>query len=400
MVVEIVRLNHTGDGVGYLDGKVIFVSKTIPGDVILVKNIQDKRSYYLGEVEKYLERGSFFEKAVCPYYQECGGCQIMDLPYLEQLNSKKSKVIDIFKKYTSLKIEPEIVGSSQQFYYRNKITLQVENGNIGLYHPKTRKLVPIKSCFLVKKGINEVIQILSSLNLSEVFQIVIKEFQQKIMVQIKGHVNEKDFICSLKNEVASIYVNDKLVYGQEKLEEKLEDKYYFISPDSFFQVNKEQTIRLYGKVKEYLGTGNLEVLDLYCGMASIGIFVNETSKKIVGVELNDSSVKDARENILRNHLSNVVVKKGNVGSLLEVKNTYDAVIVDPPRSGLDKRTRDGLLQMNVEKIIYVSCNPITLARDIFDLEKKYEFKEITLFDLFPNTYHVESIVLLNRRKSL
>lgn len=398
MVVEIVRLNHTGNGVGYLDGKVIFVSKTIPGDVILVKNIQDKKSYYLGEVKKYLKRGSFFERAVCPYYQECGGCQIMDLPYLEQLNYKKNKVIDIFKKYTSIEINPEIIGSPKIFNYRNKITLQVEKGKIGFYHFKTNQLIPIKNCPLAKEKTNEIINLLSeSKLLTNVNQIIIKEFQEKIMIQIKGKVEEKDLISILKDKVSSIYINDKLVYGKEKLEETLESYHYSISPNSFFQVNKEQTIHLYNQVRKYLESDTKNILDLYCGMASIGIFVSDIAKNITGIELNPSSVKDAKENIKKNHLTNIKVREGDVGKLLDEKNTYDAIIVDPPRSGLDKKTKSGLLKIKSKKIIYVSCNPITLARDIDDLKEEYELKDIMLFDLFPNTYHIETICVMKRK---
>ena len=398
MVVEIVRLNHTGNGVGDLDGKVIFVSKTIPGDVILVKNIQDKKSYYLGEVEKYLKRGSFFERAVCPYYQECGGCQIMTLPYQEQLNYKKNKVIDIFKKYTSIEINPEIIGSPKIFNYRNKITLQVEKGKIGFYHVKTNQLIPIKNCPLAKEKTNEIINLLSeSKILTNVNQIIIKEFQEKIMIQIKGKVKEKDLISILKDKVFSIYINDKLVYGKEKLEETLESYHYSISPNSFFQVNKEQTIHLYNQVRKYLESDTKNILDLYCGMASIGIFVSDIAKNITGIELNPSSVKDAKENIKKNHLTNIKVREGDVGKLLDDKNTYDAIIVDPSRSGLDKKTKSGLLKIKSKKIIYVSCNPITLARDIDDLKEEYELEDIMLFDLFPNTYHCESVTVLERK---
>lgn len=388
------RLNHTGEGIGKYNDKVIFVGKTIPGDKILIQNIKDKKSYCTAEVAKYLERGSFFKKAVCPYYKVCGGCQIMELSYQKQLEYKINKVKDIFKKYAALEINPDIVASAREFYYRNKITLQVENGKIGLYQLKTKKLISIDKCCLVKEKINDIIPLFVFLDLREVRQIVIKEFNEKVMVQVRGKVNEFDLIRILENKVSSIYVNDKLIYGIAKLEEVLDGMHYYISPNSFFQVNKGQTINLYNQVKEYLGSDNQNILDLYCGMASIGIFVNKASKHITGIELNSSSIKDARENIKRNHLGNIKVSEGDVGSLLEVENTYDAIIVDPPRSGLDKKTKSGLLKIKSKKIIYVSCNPITLARDIHDLKEFYQLEEIKLFDLFPNTYHIESIALL------
>ena len=401
MEVEIVRLNHTGDGVGKINGKIVFVKKTLPGDIVTVKNIVDKKKYLLADKDKYLARSPLSIEAKCPFYEECGGCQIMTLPYQEQLNYKKNKVIDIFKKYTSIEINPEIIGSPKIFNYRNKITLQVEKGKIGFYHVKTNQLIPIKNCPLAKERTNEIINLLSEISesklLTKVKQIIIKEFQEKIMIQIKGKVEEKDLISILKDKVSSIYINDKLVYGKEKLEETLKSYHYSISPNSFFQVNKEQTIHLYNQVRKHLESDTKNILDLYCGMASIGIFVSDIAKNITGIELNPSSVKDAKENILSNHLTNIKVREGDVGKLLDEKNTYDAIIVDPPRSGLDKKTKSGLLKMKSKKIIYVSCNPITLARDIDDLKEEYELKDIMLFDLFPNTYHCESVTALERK---
>lgn len=394
MNIEIIRLNHTGEGIGKLNHKIIFVPKTIPQDKIKVKNIKEKKHYYTAEVDIYEERGPLFKEAICPYYKVCGGCQLMELSYQEQLKYKKDKVIDIFKKYTKIEINPKIIPSPRELNYRNKITLQVEKGKIGLYQTKSKKLVPIEKCYLVKEKINEIIPLLNKLDKKEVNQIIIKEFQEKIMIQVKGKINTKDLISTLKEKVSSIYLNNEHIYGEKKLEEVLENKKYHISPNSFFQVNKEQTINLYKQVEKYLGKNNQNILDLYCGMASIGIFVSTSSKQITGIELNPSSIQDAKENIKINHLSNIKVKEGDVGSLLEVKNTYDAIIVDPPRSGLDKKTKDGILKIKSKKIIYVSCDPITLARDIDDLKEFYRLEEIKLFDLFPSTYHVESIALL------
>ena len=399
MEIEITRLNHTGEGIGKIENKIVFIPKTIPQDKVQIKNLQNKKNYYTALPDTYLKRGALFKEAICPYYKVCGGCQIMELPYQEQLKYKQSKVIDIFKKYADLEINPDITASPHELNYRNKITLQVEQGEIGLYQIQTKILVPIQKCYLVKEKINQVIPILKTIDLKEVTQIIIKEFQEKIMIQIKGKIEEKDAISILKNYASSIYLNNTLIYGEKKLKEVLEDKEYYISPNSFFQVNQEQTINLYNQVKKYLGRDNQNILDLYCGMASIGIFVEKTSKQITGIELNPSSIKDARENIKKNHLNNIKVKEGDVGSLLEVENTYDAIIVDPPRSGLDKKTKSGLLKIKSKTIIYVSCNPITLARDVHDLKEFYRLEEIKLFDLFPSTYHIESIALLSIHNS-
>lgn len=198
MNIEIIRLNHTGEGIGKIENKIVFIPKTIPQDKVRIKNLQNKKNYYTALPDVYLERGTLYKEAICPYYSVCGGCQIMELSYQEQLKYKKSKVIDIFKKYANLEINPDIVASPNELNYRNKITLQVEQGKIGLYQIQTKKLVPIQKCYLVKEKINQVIPILNTIDLKEVTQIIIKEFQEKIMIQIKGKINVKDVISILK----------------------------------------------------------------------------------------------------------------------------------------------------------------------------------------------------------
>lgn len=401
MNIEIKRLNHTGDGIGEIDSKVIFVPKTIPGDIVTVDRIKDHGNYFIGMKKEFLEKNPNRIKISCPYYESCGGCQLMGMSYLEQLKYKESKVKDILKKYAGIEWEPEIIPSPLQENYRNKITLQVKNNQIGLFQTNTNDLVPIERCLLVKEKINDLLPILQKeLNLSQVKQILIKEHQEQLMIMILGNPDIQQVKQVLKNKVSSIYVNDKHIIGKTKLEEKLGRYYYYISPKSFFQVNYDQTINLYNKIKEYLGKNNKNVLDLYCGAASIGIYVSDNCKKIKGIEQNVSSTDDAKENIIKNKLENIEVLLGDVGHLLEAKNTYDAIILDPPRTGLDKKTKVTLLKIKSPKLIYVSCNPITLARDIKELSHLYEIKDLTLFDMFPNTYHVECVVLLSLKNSL
>ena len=201
----------------------------------------------------------------------------------------------------------------------------------------------------------------------------------------------------LSSQVDSIYINDRLIYGLPKIEESLGKYRFEISPKSFFQVNHDQTINLYNQVKKYLGSSNRNVLDLYCGTGTIGIYVSDCCEEITGIELNPSSVADGKENIKKNHLKNFQIRQGDVGKVLQTGEQYDAIIVDPPRSGLDKRTKSTLLQIESPKIIYISCNPITLARDIKELYSKYQLEDITLFDLFPNTYHVETVCIMERK---
>lgn len=397
MQVEITKLNHSGEGMATIEGKIIFVPKTIPGDIVELTNQIDHGNYATSSVKSYLEKSSSRVPIPCPYYQSCGGCQLMGLSYQDQLTYKQEKVANILKKYSNL--EPNLsIKESNTYQYRNKITLQVQNGIIGLFQPNSNKLVPIEACLLISPKMNQLIkQIQTKINLSQVEKIMIREIQNKQMIQIIGTADKNTLIDTLSHEVASIYLNNKKIYGLDALEEQLGPYHFLVSPSSFFQVNHKQTINLYNQVKEYLGNHNNHVLDLYCGTGTIGIYVSSCCKKITSIELNSSSVKDARKNIKINKLNNIKVLEGDVGKLLKEKETYDAIIVDPPRSGLDKRTRQTLLKIKSPKIIYISCNPITLARDLNQLKQIYDLKNITLFDMFPNTYHVECVCLLKLR---
>lgn len=395
MEVSITKLNHTGEGIGLINGKIAFIPKTIPGDIVEAQITKEHKSYIEANVCNYKELSPNRVAISCPYYQECGGCQLMGLNYQEQLNYKKDKVINIINKYANLTINPTIK-ESIQYQYRNKITLQVQNGKIGLYTLNSNYLIPITKCLLVSDTINNLINIISTkLNLSAISQIIIRKNNTQLMLWFKGKIDESILIQTLSSYVTSLYLNDKHLYGTTTITEKLGKYQFLISPASFFQVNHAQTINLYNQVKSYLGPNNNEVLDLYCGTGTIGIYVSDYCKQVTGIELNASSVKDAHNNIKLNNLTNIEIKQGAVGEVLEAKNTYDAIIVDPPRSGLDKQTKATLLKIKSPKLIYISCDPITLARDLNDLKILYQVKDITLFDMFPNTYHVESVVCLS-----
>ena len=397
MEVEITRLNDTGEGIALINGKTTFIPKTIIGDIVDVKIIKEYKNYNYATVIKYLNHNKDKRDIICPYFNKCGGCQLMGLNYKKQLEYKKEKIINIFKKYVKVNINPTIK-ESNEYYYRNKITLQVENGNIGLYEYNTNNLISIDKCYLVSNNINNLINTIKKLDLTNITKIIIREANSKLMINFIGQINISTLKEKLSSCISSIYLNDKLVFGSNTIIDSLGDYKFNVSPKSFFQVNHNQTINLYNQVKTYLGKNNNEVLDLYCGTGTIGIYVSENCKKITGIELNKSAVIDAIENVKLNNLTNVEIKQGDVGSLLDEKNTYDAIIVDPPRSGLDKKTRETLLKIKSPKLIYISCDPITLARDINDLKEIYEIIDITLFDMFPNTYHIECVIWMSLKK--
>lgn len=397
MEVTITKLNHSGEGIGYIDGKIVFIPKTIPEDIVEIKIIKEHKNYIETIPTKYIEYSKDRVEIKCPYYKECGGCQLMGLPYPKQLEYKCNKVKNILNKYASLNLEPTIT-ESNIYNYRNKITLQVENGNVGLYTSNSHDLIQIDKCHLMSNNMNNIIPLIKELDLSNINQIIIREATNQLMIKFIGKINISTLTNKLSSKVDSIYLNEELIYGTPTIIESLGKYKFLISPDSFFQVNKNQTINLYNQVKNYLGPNNNEVLDLYCGTGTIGIYVSDYCKKITGIELNPSSVKDAIKNVKLNNLTNINILEGDVGTLLKTKNTYDAIIVDPPRSGLDKKTKSTLLKIKAPKLIYISCDPITLARDLKELKEIYEVVDISLFDMFPNTYHVECVMWLCLKK--
>lgn len=394
MEVKITRLNHNGEGIGTINNKIIFVPKTIPGDIVDVQITKEHKNYIEALPKSYKEKSPSRTTIPCPYYQQCGGCQLMGLTYQDQLAYKQNKVIDILKKYANITITPSITGT-EEYYYRNKITLQVQNGKLGLYTSNTNEIVPISKCLLIDFKLNKLIEIINNnLNLENITKIILRASSNELMAIFEGKINKSILQKTIAPHVTSLYLNEEHIHGNTTITAELEKYKFLVSPKSFFQVNYNQTVNLYNKVKEYLSINNHNILDLYCGTGTIGIYVSKNCHKVTGIELNPSSIKDAIKNATLNHISNINFIEGSVGQVLEAKNTYDAIIVDPPRNGLDKKTKVTLLKLKSKKLIYISCDPITLARDLKELKEIYDIKDLALFDMFPNTYHIESIAFL------
>ena len=325
-------------------------------------------------------------KSNCPYYDKCGGCDLLHLSYIEQLKYKENKVKEIIKKFSGLECINNIV-SSKQFNYRNKITLQVKN-SIGYFQKKSNDIINIDNCLLVDNKINEIINKLKKIDVSDVKKIVVRVTNLESMVVFYGKINLK-----IDLDVDTIIINDKVFKGNGYIREEINDFKFIISPTSFFQVNNIGMINIYNKVLEYVDGGN--VLDLYCGTGTIGIYVSKKANKVLGIELNKEAIKDALINKKLNNINNIDFISGDVGTILsENKFKADIVIVDPPRAGLDNKSIDNIIKIRPRKIIYVSCDPVTLARDLNILKEKYDIIEITPFDMFGNTYHVECVCLL------
>lgn len=389
IIVRIEKLDHFGRGIAKVNNMPIFVENSLVDEEVEAIITKEKKNYMEGVVIDYIKKSPLRVKSNCPYYDKCGGCDLLHLSYIEQLKYKENKVKEIIKKFSGLECVNNIVGS-KQFNYRNKITLQVKNGT-GYFQKKSNDIINIDYCLLVDDKINLIINGLKKIDVSDVKKIVIRVTNLESMVVFYGNINS-----NIDLDVDTIIINGKVIKGNGYIREEINDFKFIISPTSFFQVNNVGMINIYNKVLEYVDGGN--VLDLYCGTGTISIYVSKKANKVLGIELNKEAIKDALINKKLNSINNIDFISGDVGTVLsQNKFKSDIVIVDPPRAGLDSKSIDNIIKIKPKKIIYVSCDPVTLARDLNILKEKYDVIEITPFDMFGNTYHVECVSLLKLR---
>ena len=378
LTVNIIDDNHLGNGIAKKDDFTIFVPRTVKGDIVDVE---------VTSVNKQIVNAKAINNKVktrCPYYNRCGGCHLLHISYDREKELKKEYIKKLFG------FDCDIISFDRE-HYRNKVTLHVSNNNIGFYEEKSNSLVSFDKCLLLDNDINKLVSVLKKFDLSDVNEIIIKKASEGFLISIKGIINDTD-LNTLKEYVKSIYINNKLVYGSEYLTIKFNDIVYNINHDSFFQINEKCAKSLYNYIKKEVGKCN-KLLDLYCGTGSIGIYLSDSVKEITGIEINENSVKCAKKNIKDNNIKNYKIINADASY---IKDIYDVVVVDPPRSGLSKDVIDILNNMNIKKLIYVSCNPSTLKRDV-DLLSSYSLKKVTVFNMFPGTSHIESLMILERK---
>lgn len=387
MIVKIDNLSHDLKGITRVDGKVTFIDNALPNEIVDIKIIEEKKNYNRAKVSSYIEKSKDRIENICPYFDRCGGCSFSGI-----IEYKKNIFMDILKRYANMDINPNVIDSDNNYGYRNKISMKINNGKLSLVEENSTELVDIDRCLLCNDKINMVIEKLSDINLDGLKEVIIRG-TDSIMVILKGEYDYNNVIKLLEGYVDSIIYNDVCVYGDEYIFINVDKYRYGVFPESFFQVNTLMISKLYDKVKEYAGCGD-KLLDLYCGAGTIGIYLADNFNKVRGIEINKDAIRGANLNKEINNINNISFELGNANN---IKIYEDTLVVDPPRSGLDDKTRNIIINSNVKKLVYVSCNPITLARDINIFKDKYDIIDITLFDNFPNTIHMESVCLLERR---
>lgn len=392
--VVIEKLDHFGRGIAKINEKIVFVPNTLKGDVVVIEIVKDNSSYALGKVVKYIEKQE--RLSPCKYSNICGGCHLIDMDYSNQLEFKKEKIKELFKKNLGLDIILDDVITGNKSNYRNKINLHVDGEKVGFYALESHDLVEIDECYITKKEINDLLPKVKDLAQNNNIDEVMIRYHNGLILSIKGNVS-KDFLLKNFLDCSIIYLNNKKIKGNEVTENIL-DKRFRVSPKSFFQVNTSVSSKMFSKVRNYIKDKSFnKALDLYCGTGVIGILISDLVGEVVGIEVVSDAIEDANYNKKINNINNVSFICDKVENRIDSFKDIDLVIVDPPRSGLDKKSIANIMTIAPKEIIYISCDPTTLTRDLKELRGKYDISNVSIADMFPNTYHCESITVLKRR---
>lgn len=444
--VQITDTGTEGEGIGKIAGFTLFVKDAVIGDTVQVKVMKAKKNYAYAKLEKVLVPSPFRVEPPCAFHRQCGGCQLQSLSYEKQLEFKQNKIRNNLVRIGGF--EPEkidacmepIIGMEDPWHYRNKAQFPFgydKEGNVvtGFYAGRTHTIIPNTNCALGVKENKEILEIIlaymKKYAVSAYEETTGKGLVRHVLIR-KGFASGQIMVCLILNgkklpeeqwlaeelwkipgmTSVSVNVNTertnvimgkkvRVLKGEEKIEDAIGDVVFRISPLSFYQVNPVQTRKLYGQALEYAGlTGEETVWDLYCGIGTISLFLAQKAKKVYGVEIVPEAIADAKENAVRNGITNAEFYVGKAEEVLpqmyEEEGVYaDVIVVDPPRKGCDEKCLETMVRMRPERIVYVSCDSATLARDLRYLgEMGYEIGKWRGCDMFPGTGHVESVIMM------
>ena len=445
VTLEIVDCGTDGEGIGKADGFTVFVKDAVIGDTIMAKIMKAKKNYGYGRLMEILKPSPYRVEPVCLSARQCGGCQLQAVSYEEQKVFKEKKLrghLERIGGFTEFPMEP-LIGMDDPYHYRNKAQFPVgrnKEGRIvtGFYAGRTHAIIENRDCALGipqnKDVLDRVIAHMEKYNIAPYDEATGKGLVRHIFVRY-GFFTGELMVCLIINgqdlphqrelveklceipgmtsislnmnkKRSNVILGDKVktIWGKEYITDKIGDISYEISPLSFFQVNPQQTWKLYSKALEYADLhGEETVWDLYCGIGTISLFLAQKAKFVRGVEIVPAAIEDAKRNAQINHIENVEFFVGKAEEVLpreyEKNGVYaDVIVVDPPRKGCDAMLLKTILKMQPKRVVYVSCDSATLARDLrFLCDNGYELKKVCGVDQFPQTVHVESIVLLSHK---
>ena len=395
--VKIKKLDNQGRGITYYDEQIMFVDNALPNETVTIKDINFKKKYYEAEVDEVIESSDTRVVPKCPYYSKCGGCNLMHMNYEAQSLYKTNKIKEILKKYADITTDVKLVENDKPLFYRNKVTLKIKEGKWGYYSKKSHDFITIDNCLLASSPINEIINNHLFININNGEITIRSNYNNEILISITTEEDIKLNEELIPSNICGIVLNNKTIYKDNYFYDYI-DKYKFkVSYDSFFQVNNYIAGRIFNILQGNLAGNNL--LDLYCGVGTLGISVSDKFKNIYGIELVDNAILDANHNASINNVLNATYYCGSTDKVLSsINESFDTIIVDPPRSGLNKETLELILNLKSTTIAYISCDPITLARDLKILLTEYRIKKNNILEMFPNTYHLETLVILEKKE--
>lgn len=445
LTVVIEDMGHDGEGIGKAAGYTLFIKDAVIGDTVEAKIMKAKKNYGYARLMKVLKPSPYRVEPKCPCARACGGCQLQFLSYEKQLEFKKNKVkgnLERIGGFEQVEIE-KVIGMEHPWRYRNKAQFPVgknKDGELitGFYAGRTHSIIPNRNCYLGaevnEEILNQVLAYMTDNHVEPYEETSGKGLVRHILIR-NGFKTGEIMVCIIANgrilpkvkslierlqtipgmTSISLNVNTKrnnvilgdeviTLWGQETISDYIGDIKFEISPLSFYQVNPVQTEKLYGTALEYAGlTGKETVWDLYCGIGTISLFLAQKAKQVYGVEIVPPAIEDARRNARRNGIENAEFYVGKAEEVLPRKYKEegiraDVIVVDPPRKGCEPEVLDTMLQMKPERIVYVSCDSATLARDLKILcEKEYQIEKVAVCDMFGNSVHVETVCKLVRK---
>lgn len=435
---QCIDINHEGMGVYKINDFICFAFNSVIGEECIIKITKITSNYAFGEIKEILKESKNRISPICKHFLECGGCDLMHMNYSSQLDYKKNMVISTLKKIGHIELNDlEIIGAKNLYYYRNKVQVPFTNLNgktiCGFYKKKSHFIIPLSDCYIqpkltteIAKFVKNICNELGILGYDEDKKtgyirttLIRKTADEKYMVvlisktknipnldllvdKIKSHYKEVESIILNIQEKANntILGEDSFVlYGKDEIIDTILGKKYKLSHKSFLQINHEQTEVLYQIVRDFANLSNREiVLDAYCGVGTIGLSLADSAKEVYGIEIVKEAIDNAKENAKLNSISNARYFVGASEEIIkELDVNFDLAIFDPPRKGCDRKFLETIVEKKIPKLIYVSCDPATLARDLDYLKEYYRLERIKCVDLFPNSIHCETVVKLYRK---
>ena len=441
-IVNIIDYGMNGEGIAKIDNFTIFIPNSMKGEKVKIVIVKVLSSHAFGKILEIIKESPYRVESDCSTYKRCGGCDLRHIDYEETLNIKQNMVQNLVNKTlkTKARVMP-VIGMGNPYHYRNKAQYPVgidKDGQpiIGVFAQRSHEIIPMQKCFIQNEiaekiafaiykfikahdipaynetnneGVLRHIVIKVGIRTHEIMCILVVNnknipYESELVDMLVREYNVKTIIKNINDKNTNVIMGfDNIVlHGDGYIYDILGDYTFKISPNSFYQVNPVQAELLYNTALELANLSKDDILfDLYCGIGTIGIFASKYVKKVYGIEIVEQAIEDAKENAKINQIENIEFYSGDVEkiftNLMEKKQVYpDAIIVDPPRKGLDTNTINNILDVEPKKVVYISCNPATMVRDIKLLEDKYEIKgDIQPVDMFPYTSHVECVTVLS-----